>query len=335
MKASVGSEGYGAKSHTIILTKGRPQMLARCVAAAMSTLPAAAAVTVLDDSDRDRLLADSAVLSEAARRSRATITHLGAASLHETVAKALNGRAIWQSRTAPRDIAPLRNLSLLISLAVGAQTTIMVDDDVCHFDLRATVETIDALDGPEGLVVGATIEGTTEQDTVTRLLEAVRALERAGGKEARGIERLFRATSDVDDREGHGYGLPSAGYTAFRIPSAKLFAFPPGYNEDWLWSLLHKAEGKTRVLRTAQPVVHAPPALRRSSRIDILFEMVGGPCGRLPGGKSGGGSTPARVGLGRAAATHAQSVRDATGARRRVAPPRGAGQREREPTRAP
>lgn len=126
-----------------------------------------------------------------------------------------------------------------------------------------------------GVVAGAAIGGTTEQDTVTRLLDAMSALERTGGIEAAGIERLFRASAADDDGGEHGYGLPSAGYTAFRLPSGKLFAFPPGYNEDWLWSLLHEAEGKTRVVRTIQTVVHEPPTLRRSSRNDILFEMRG------------------------------------------------------------
>ena len=62
---------------------------------------------------------------------------------------------------------------------------------------------------------------------------------------------------------------------AFNLHPTQLFAFPPGYNEDWLWCLMHGISGKVRVVRSEQVVRHDPPELRRSTRSNILFELAG------------------------------------------------------------
>jgi hypothetical protein len=234
-------------------------------------------LTVLDDSSAPIRRSNAEILTEASRRSTTLVSHLLTEELHEALAQA-NGRprALWQSKIAPRDIAPLRNLSLLISAAINANTTVLVDDDICGFSLDATHQMLEARRRRgRGLVAGVAIGGISEQDTITKLSDAMRLLESKACGHTVSVAELFRVSPDFD------YGRPdrcqwvSAGYLAFHLPATRLFAFPPGYNEDWLWCLLHDAIGDTCLYRAEQTVVHAPPFLRRSTREDILFELAG------------------------------------------------------------
>ena len=263
--------------HTVILTRDRPETLARCVDTALSTLRANDTLTVLDDSCEVISYANAAVLAQAARHSIAPISHLRAGQLHNVIARATGGPGtVWQTKTAPRDIAPLRNLTLLLSASVDAQTTILVDDDMRYFDLEATHHTLDAHSRlSASMVVGAEIGGMTEQDTVTRLSDAMRRLQAQANTATLSAEELFRVPPNFASDETVPCGCLSAGYMAFRLPVTSLFAFPPGYNEDWLWCLLHGASGKAHVLRTDQVVMHEPPTLRQPLRDDILFELAG------------------------------------------------------------
>jgi len=164
----------------------------------------------------------------------------------------------------------------LLSAAVGAQTTILVDDDMCHYDLQATHLLLDAHYRALGpVVIGAEIGGTSELDTVTRLSDALCVLESKSQNSAVATTELFQVYPSPHNRHAAECEYLSAGYMAFRLPATGLFAFPPGYNEDWLWCLLHVAGGRACLLRDDQVVVHEPPALRQSTRDDILFEIAG------------------------------------------------------------
>jgi hypothetical protein len=52
-------------------------------------------------------------------------------------------------------------------------------------------------------------------------------------------------------------------------------AFPPGYNEDWLWCLLYSSDPQVQILRTGEIVYHDPPFIRRPTREDLVFELIG------------------------------------------------------------
>ena len=264
--------------HAIVLTRDRPQILKRCVDTALSALGAVDALTVLDDSCAAVSHANEAALADGSRRSNAMITHLGAEQVHDVIARATGGQgALWQSRTALRDIAPLRNLTLLLSAVVDAKTTVLVDDDICDFDLLATHRILDAKHRSSGggLVAGAQIGGTTEQDTLTRLSDAMRLLHLNYHESRVPAESLFRMLPESDRERANPCGWLSGGYMAFRLPTTGLFAFPPGYNEDWLWCILHAAGREACLLRIDQTVMHEPPMLRKSTRDDILFELGG------------------------------------------------------------
>lgn len=277
MKGNGASHKSTTRIHAVILTHNRQKTLERCVDTALSTLGSNDALTVLDDSCAMLSHVNASVLTQAARHSTTHITHLRTEQLHNVIAWAAGGhRALWQSRTAPRDIAPLRNLTLLLSASVDAQTTILVDDDMSYFNLEATHRMLNAHDHPlEPMVVGVEIGGMTEQDTVTRLSDAMHLLQARTHGSALSAEEFFRVPPDFESGDAVACGWLSAGYMAFRLPVTSLFAFPPGYNEDWLWCLLHGAGGEVHLLRTDQVVMHEPPALRQSLCHDILFELAG------------------------------------------------------------
>jgi hypothetical protein len=260
--------------HAIILTKDRPETLARCVATAVASLSPSDALTILDDSGGPTSYAMRQTVLRAAANSAAHVAHFRASDLHGLVAQAVEGcQLCWQTKTTARDIAPLRNLELLLSVACEAQTTLLVDDDLHSFDLKETHDYTTRLASvDQGAIVGAEIAGTTEQDTLTRLSDAMRVLQSA--PDASYME-LFRAQAMDVRHLGAPCEWVSAGYLAYRLPSANLFAFPPGFNEDWLWCLLQGATGRTQVVRSRQTVLHEPPIVRRSSRADVHFELLG------------------------------------------------------------
>ena len=263
--------------HVIILTQNRTDVLERCVDTAVMKLKRCDVLTVLDDSTAGIAKENAILLTAVAHKSPAIITHLIPARLYETISAVAGGSALeWQSRTARRDIAPLRNLTLLLSAAVRARTTILIDDDICGFDLELTHEHLEQLaPGAQGLVVGAEISGQSEMDTLTQLEDAIRRIgsQRINCK-APCDEFLGLADSNHDTRDVN-CGWVSAGYMAFNIHPTQLFAFPPGYNEDWLWCLMHGISGEARVVHSGQAVQHAPPKLGQPTHSDILFELAG------------------------------------------------------------
>gem|GEM_PF-6050242 len=259
----------------VILTHERPEELERCVDTAISTLSSQDLLMVLDDSSPEVLRVNAAFLVKATNGSDAQFCHVYADRVHKDVSRVLGGKSVlWQLRTARRDIAPLRNLSLLFSAAVRPQTTLLIDDDVFGFDIDRTHRICEELWGShEGVITGGTLNGLTDLDTLTRLSYAMRFRAMNGRDIPMAIADLFRVPPD--ESESNYSWFVSAGYMAFHLPPANLFAFPPGYNEDWLWCLLHRASGDTCVLKTDQVVEHEPLQLRHPTREDILFETLG------------------------------------------------------------
>ena len=197
MKNEVG-EFEAPRVHAIVLTRDRPEGLRRCVETALSKLTWRDALTVLDDSAPLKASANRTSLVGIAKRSRTVVSHLLAAQAHRQVAAMNNGaRMPWQARSAVRDIAPLRNLSLLLSAALGGHTTVLIDDDVTGFDLLATHRFLaEMLPLPNGVIVGAQMGGWTEMDTVTRLQDALTRLTARSGQKGLAMAELFGATTD-------------------------------------------------------------------------------------------------------------------------------------------
>lgn len=202
--------------------------------------------------------------------------HLATREMETVVRRSAGASPAWLSRTAPRDIAPLRNLSLLLSAAVSAETTLLVDDDVCQVDPLGMHRCLDNLAHSEaGLIVGAPMTGISELDTITRLTDAMDRLTGSCSETARvSPRRLFQVPQIPASTSPSGCRYVSGGYLAFRLARGELFAFPPGYNEDWLWCLL-QSNSAARVIRSSEPVAHEPPTLRQPTQQDLTFELLG------------------------------------------------------------
>lgn len=235
----------------VILTHERPEEFERCITNAFSTLGPEDVLAVLDDSCLEASRANAGVLVKMAGRFTTRCCHIPANDLHHNVAQALRGQAAeWQLKIGRRDIAPLRNISLLISAAVRPQTTVLIDDDVCGFNVLSAHELLNGFGGSgEGLIMGAAIGGFTDLDTVTRLSNAMQFIDNSVHDAPISVTDLFQVTPS-DDGGAKEFGCVSAGFMAFRLQPSRLFAFPPGYNEDWLWCLLHRANRGNENTRT-------------------------------------------------------------------------------------
>ena len=175
----ISSENHiGTRIHAIILTQDRPETLRRCIGTALPSLGAQDTLTILDDSLSPVSPANAALLSMSLDVLGPTRIHLSIQRAREIIRRSVSRSALfWLSKTAPRDIAPLRNLSLLLSTAVPAETTILIDDDIRGFDVVATHQRISALaQGTWGVIAGAEIGGINEKDTITRLTDALEVL---------------------------------------------------------------------------------------------------------------------------------------------------------------
>jgi hypothetical protein len=126
----------------------------------------------------------------------------------------------------------------------------------------------------QGIILGARMSGLSDLDTVSRLTNAMIKLTGSPEQSDEDVWSLFRAPDESDWSSLGGLECPSGGYLAFRLSAANVCAFPPGYNEDWSWSLLQRTEG-VQVRLSSQVVIHDPPFVRRSSRADIVFELLG------------------------------------------------------------
>lgn len=278
MTADGGGNHVGTRIHAIVLTQNRPETLRRCIATALSSLGPQDTLTILDDSFPTVSPANAELLTATPNSSAPTRVHLPISRAREVIAQSVSASDLpWLAKTGPRDIAPQRNLSLLLSAAVPAETIVLIDDDIYGFDLAATHHRTNELaQASRGVIVGADIGGTNETDTITRLTGAIEKLEKMPTiAKAESVSDLFQAPSSCPSRFGSVFRYVSAGYLAFRLPPDRLFAFPPGYNEDWLWCRLHGGDANVRILRSGETVVHDPPSVRRSTREDILFELLG------------------------------------------------------------
>ena len=271
--------GYRTRIHAIILTHNRPAVLDRCVYTAHPFLEAQDTLTVLDDSDPRIMCENRGVVSQSA--STPTSFHVSAKTLERSLLRSLPERSLcWLQRTAARDIAPLRNCALLLSLCIPTQTTVLIDDDVTSFDLAYTHRMLQRLavaHPTESVIVGGHIAGVDEHDVLTRLDRAIQSytLPRVSARRSMLVETHFRRPAQTTTATPIEVEWVSGGYLAFCLAPERVIAFPPGYNEDWLWCVSSRREGHARVFRLPQVVYHEPVGVKRPTADDVLFELFG------------------------------------------------------------
>jgi hypothetical protein len=124
-------------------------------------------------------------------------------------------------------------------------------------------------------IAGAQIGGISELDTITMLNDAIDRATTVADLDISSHRELFRAKKQCPPILGSRCRFVSAGYLAFRLPGDVLFAFPPGYNEDWLWCLIHAAASQVQIVSLGEVVMHDPPVLKQLSQAELLFELTG------------------------------------------------------------
>lgn len=264
--------------HTIVLTRDRPGTLSRCVSGLAPQLGPGDALTVLDDSAMDFVSVNTDVLRETAAHGRSVLSHLEWRSTSSDLSDRSGSRgAQWLVRTHDRDIAPLRNFSLLLAAAVPFETVVLVDDDIVDAMPAMMHEEIGRIRRPgTGVVMGAQLHGVSELDIITRLWQGVEVLgQRPADASGCDPKRVFGAYASVAPELQVSGRYPSGGYMALALNPTQITAFPPGYNEDWLWGLLRRGRPGVEVLWARHAARHDPPSVRRPTDADCVFELTG------------------------------------------------------------
>jgi hypothetical protein len=234
-------------------------------------------ITIIDDSCAEALSVGREAVSKLPQAG--SLSYFDSAELFSTLEETLPRTALaWTRRTAERDIAPLRNLSLLLSAGNADHITLLVDDDVTEFRLDETRRQIsEQFHDGVWFVAGTQITGIDEEGTVDRLTRAIEALKHSADAPTcpREIRNLFRVDGPPVSACAEPVDCVSGGYMAYRLPRESIFAFPPGYNEDWLWCLDIKRRCIAEVVRLPDRVVHDPPAIKALNKETAHFELLG------------------------------------------------------------
>jgi hypothetical protein len=209
---------------------------------------------------------------------RASVAHLSAPNFLKVLRDQLPSSALeWSKRTAQRDIAPIRNVSLILSRCFQAEHILLVDDDITGFDVATTRDLVRGLYEKHGSVVaGAHIGGVDETDIISRLEGGMKRACTCGiDSEQRISARESFTISPVSAKTVTRSQFVSGGYLSFKFAPGTIEGFPPGYNEDWLWCLSLQSTEKASVFRIPQVVRHDPVVIRRPNENDMLFEVRG------------------------------------------------------------
>ncbi|MGA9768384.1 MAG: hypothetical protein WBV94_05040 [Blastocatellia bacterium] len=261
----------------IILTRNRPRTLRRCVNIALESIGIADTLVILDDSDEWYVQENHAVLRN--RTPRATpIVHMSTRDLLDMLKQYLPTSALeWTNRMAQRDIAPIRNASLILSKCFEAGHVLLVDDDIVGFDISVTRYWLTRLAQKySNVVVGAHIGGLDETDVISRITRGIKRACSCANTESQSISvrESFTVMPKADEMQRETE-MVSGGYLSFRFTSGVTEPFPPGYNEDWLWCLSLQSKRMASVFRIPQIVIHDPFVIRKPSENDLFFELRG------------------------------------------------------------
>ena len=294
----------GSSSATVVaavLTKDRPDVLARSLSMLAGHHPGIAVMVIDDSAARSAVAENGRMLARAASFGAAYhITGAAAAALCREVDGATGSRGALGpllARDGPRDISGMRNLALVASSALRPSTVFCIDDDVVacvpRRGLPCFIDTVsDRHRGRRNAIVGARMGGIADDSYAGRLCRLCE--DGGGGGAAAGAALLDHERHIVPPSAGwRSDGNPlwtepavrrprarrarhvSGGMMAIMVEPRRAVPFPPGYNEDWNWCLLQSMLEGTEVLVDGHPAYHSPPALRRPGAAGIAWETMG------------------------------------------------------------
>lgn len=263
--------------HAIILTKNRPATLKRCVQAALTSLKKDDLLTIIDDSSPEFVESNKEAVRSAGSHKIPLRTYVEFPRAKHSIISIIRGLpSCWLEKTHERDISPIRNLSLLLS-SYGSSTNILVDDDIHDFDLQKMYSTIAKFaERNTDIIVGAHIGGTCELDITSRINSFIdESQDRCSTSRLNDLQDLFCVRSPPSFGTRGATNYVSGGYLGFKISHKKLFAFPPGYNEDWNWCLLQSKVHNVKIFHSDEIAIHEPPNFRKPTMTDCEFELYG------------------------------------------------------------
>ena len=280
-----------------VLTKDRPDVLARSLSMLADHHPGITVVAIDDSAAKSAVRENGRTLARTASLGTAHhITGAAASALCREMDEATGRRgalAPLLARSAPRDISGMRNLALVASSALRPSTVLCIDDDVVAcVPRRGTPCFLDTVSNRHqnrrNAVVGAHMGGIVDDSYAGRLC---RLCESGGGGAAAllGHERHILPPSAgwrsdrnplwtepaVRRPRARRVRHVSGGMMAVMVDPRNAVPFPPGYNEDWNWCLLQSMLEGTEVLVDGHPAYHSPPALRRPDAAGIAWETMG------------------------------------------------------------
>lgn len=280
-----------------VLTKDRPDVLARSLSVLADHHPGIA-VVVIDDSAAQSAVEKNrrAIFRAASLGAAHHITGAAVSALCREVDDATGRRGALGpllSRPTPRDISGLRNLALVASSALRPSTIFCIDDDVVACVPRRGLPCfLDAVSSRHrnrrNAVIGARMGGIADDSYAGRLCRLCESGAGAGaallGHEGGILPPSAGWRSDrnplwtepaVRRPRARRVQHVSGGMMAARIGPRHAVPFPPGYNEDWNWCLLQSMLEGTEVLVDGHPAYHSPPGLHRPDAAGIAWETLG------------------------------------------------------------
>lgn len=289
----------GSAAVVAVLTKDRPDVLARSLSLLADHHPGIAVVAIDDSAAKSAVRENGRILARTASLGAAHhITGAAASALCREVDEATGSRGTLDpllARSAPRDISGMRNLALVASSALLPSTLFCIDDDVVAcVPRRHTPCFLDTVSNRHrnrrNAVVGAHMGGIADDSYAGRLCRLCESGGSGGGAAVLlGHERHIPPPSAgwrsdrnplwtepaVRRPRARRVRHVSGGMMAVMVDPRRTVPFPPGYNEDWNWCLLQSMLEGTEVLVDGRPAYHSPPALRRPDAAGIAWETMG------------------------------------------------------------
>ena len=262
--------------HIIVLTKDRPQTLKRCLNSICNHN--VDRITIIDDSSSKYFKINFNLLEGFC--SCTELSHFSSKSLFDSLKIEFPIAALeWSEKRYERDIAPLRNLSLLFSLCETNKCTILIDDDIRCINLNLIIPELEKIvKKSKSFIAGVNIAGIDEYSTIERLELALYKLQHFNTIISPfEIKSLFQRSEPKLENHTINVKYVSGGFLAFFLAQniQDIVAYPPGYNEDWLWCMEIQRRGISKVIKLPHKVVHDPPFIRKVKVNDLKFELLG------------------------------------------------------------
>ncbi len=297
VKQGISEQYPGVAAAIVVRTANRPEILDRCIRAAIEGCGVArqAVWIVLDDSSSSDLRASNREVARCFRSLGLQLNYLDSAIEREIVCSLPSQmlqrsfeRLVARHPSCPTEGG--RNLALVTGLSFEPRVLFLIDDDIvvhheqnCFFHWCMSVER-------EGSLIAAPSElGISDMTYLERLNSVLRRDEWDCFVSDDGFraseESWFSATNPLWKNKRDAGENSGADFKEKEVLNGQIIAlrgevdwvaFPHEYNADLNWSLLQAAIHRTALIRVAGVnVQHLPPRIGHPGAEAIVSELVG------------------------------------------------------------